>query len=338
MLSASVERLPLARAFAISRGTRTEAVVVVARVAHEGARGWGECTPYPRYDERTEDVRGAIEEMGPWLRDALSDGPDVARDALRDAMEPGAARNALDCALWDLEAKLVGRRPWDLAGTPAPTSLRSVLTIGIDTPDAMAGAARERPSSALKIKLGAGDGRDGARLRAVRRARPDAWLMSDSNEGCMEDELPELLDAARDARIDLVEQPLPAGSEPVLERLRGDGALEGLVLCADESCRREADMTALARAYDAVNLKLDKTGGLTAALDQAAAARAAGLRVMVGCMLGSSLAMAPAAMLAAAAGADPVDLDGPLWLAADREGGVVAPDGTVSLPSGDLWG
>jgi L-alanine-DL-glutamate epimerase-like enolase superfamily enzyme len=337
-LSAVVERLPMARAFAIARGTRSEAVVVVARVEWDGARGLGECTPYPRYGETPEDVRAEIEGLGPWLADAMEDGAYVARDALQDVLPPGAARNALDCALWDLEAKHSGRRVWEMAGTPAPAGLRSVLTLGIDAPEAMAQAARALPSGAIKIKLGAGDGADGARMAALRDARPDAWLMTDSNEGWAQADLPALLDAARAARIDLVEQPLPEGAEAVLERLRDEGAFDGLTLCADESCRKDADMAALARAFDAVNLKLDKTGGLTSALLQVQAARAAGLRVMVGCMLGSSLAMAPGAVLAAAAGADPVDLDGPLWLAQDREGGMLAPDGEVAPPGPALWG
>ncbi|WP_308918307.1 dipeptide epimerase [Jannaschia sp. LMIT008] len=337
-LSARVERLPLARAFAISRGARTEAVVVVARVAWQGAAGHGECTPYARYDETPEGVTTQIEEMGPWLGDALTDGPAVARDALLDAMAPCAARNAIDCALWDLQAKVEGRRVWDVAGLPVPGAVRSVLTIGIEPPDAVGRTARDLPTDAIKLKTGAGDGRDPDRIRAARDARPDAWLMTDSNEGTPEAELPAFLVACRAARVDLVEQPLPQGAEAVLERLRADGALDGLVLCADESCRKDADMADLARVYDAVNLKLDKTGGLTHALAQARAARDAGLSVMVGCMLGSSLAMAPAAVLAAAAQADPVDLDGPLWLARDRDAGILSPDGAVAVPDAALWG
>ena len=337
-LSAAIERLPLARAFAISRGARTEAVVVTARIADGGAAGRGECTPYARYGETPEGVRDDIEAMGTWLRDALSDGPAVARDALLDAMAPCAARNAIDCALWDLEAKASGRRAWALAGLPEPSGLASVLTIGIDAPDAMARAARDCPTHRVKVKLGAGDGLDGDRLAAIRAARPDAVLVVDANEGWAEGDLPALMVSARAAGVAMVEQPLPQGAEAALARLRADGLFEGVTLCADESCRQDVAMADLAAAFDMVNLKLDKTGGLTHALAQARAARDADLGVMVGCMLGSSLAMAPAAMLAAAGAADPVDLDGPTWLRADRDHGIVAPDGAIAVPDAGLWG
>ena len=338
MLEARVHRLPLARSFAIARGARTEQPVVRARIVHGGHEGRGECAPYARYGETPEGVAEQVATMADWLETALAEGPGAARVALLTAMPPCAARNALDCALWDLEARVRGLRAWEIAGTPPPDGLRSVLTLSIDTPEAMAEAARGLPTDALKIKLGAGDGQDPARIAAVRAARPEAWLMTDSNEGTKEAELSDLLAACRAARVDLVEQPLPEGAEAVLIAAREAGEAEGLVLCADESCRKDADMAALAAAYDAVNLKLDKTGGLTHALAQASAARAQGLQVMVGCMLGSSLAMAPAAMLSAAAGADPVDLDGPLWLARDETPGIVAPDGSVGLPDAALWG
>jgi L-alanine-DL-glutamate epimerase-like enolase superfamily enzyme len=216
--------------------------------------------------------------------------------------------------------------------------MRSVLTLSIDAPEAMADAARALPADAIKMKLGAGDGADPDRVAAVRAARPHAWLMTDSNEGTAPADLPALLDACRAARVDLVEQPVPQGSDALLAEMRAAGALEGLVLCADESCSKDPDMGDLARAFDAVNLKLDKTGGLTRALVDARAARAAGLSVMVGCMLGSSLAMAPGAVQAAAAGADPVDLDGPLWLARDEAPGMVGADGMVTPPAPELWG
>ncbi|KIT17952.1 N-acetyl-D-Glu racemase DgcA [Jannaschia aquimarina] len=337
-LRVRIDRLPLARAFAISRGARTEQVVVMAEIAAGGAVGRGECSPYARYDETPEGVAAQAEAMGGWLDGALTGGPATAREMLLDAMPPCAARNALDCALWDLEARQTGRRVWEIAGIAAPARMRSVLTLSMDTPDAMAEAARALPTDAIKIKVGARDGEDGARIAAIRAARPDAWLMTDANEGWTEAELPALLDAARDARIDLVEQPLAQGAEPALRRLREAGALDGLVLCADESCSKDAEIAELSRTYDAVNLKLDKTGGLTKALRDAQTAREAGMSVMVGCMLGSSLAMAPGAVLAAASGADPVDLDGPLWLARDRDHGILAEDGTVSAPEPGLWG
>ena len=198
-LQAAIERLPLARPFAIARGSRTEQAVVVARVAWEGAAGRGECTPYPRYHETPEAAHEEIEAMGSWLRDALTDGPAVARDALLDAMAPGAARNAIDCALWDLEAKSSARRVWEIAGLSAPAGLASVLTVGLDAPDAMARAAAVCPSARIKVKLGAGDGRDGERLAAIRAARPDAVLVVDANEGWRTAEMPALMDAARAA-------------------------------------------------------------------------------------------------------------------------------------------
>ena len=337
-LSASIERLPLARPFAIARGTRIEQIVVVARLAWQGAEGRGECTPYPRYDETPDGVRADVEAIAGWLGDALGDGPATAREALLSAMPPGAARNAVDCALWDLEAKATGRRAWEVAGIAPPEGLASVLTVGIDAPDAMARAAVACVTHRLKVKLGAGDGRDGDRLRAIRAVRPDAVIVVDANEGWAEREMPALVEAAREARVAMVEQPLPQGQEAALRRMREAGALQGVALCADESCRGDVAMAALAGAFDVVNLKLDKTGGLTHGLAQARAAKAAGLGVMVGCMLGSSLAMAPAAVLARAAGADPVDLDGPTWLAADRDGGIVAADGTVAVPGAALWG
>jgi L-alanine-DL-glutamate epimerase-like enolase superfamily enzyme len=339
VLSVAIHRLPLARSFAISRGARDVQPVVRCRIVRDGVEGHGECAPYARYGETPKGVAAQIEGLAGWLDGALREGPASARAALLDAAPPCAARNALDCALWDLEAKAAGRRAWELAGTAAPGKTRSVLTVALDAPRTMARAAAALSAgAAIKVKLGAGDGRDPERVAAVRAARPDAWLMTDSNEGTPEADLPALLDACRAAGVALIEQPLPEGAEPLLERLRAEGRLEGLTLCADESCRKDADMAALARAYGAVNLKLDKTGGLTRALADANAARDAGLGVMVGCMLGSSLAMAPGAVLAAAAGADPVDLDGPTWLAEDAEPGCVATDGRVTEPQVALWG
>lgn len=335
-LRAAIETLPLARPFAISRGARTEQTVVVARLRYGRETGVGECSPYARYGETPEGVRAEIEAMAGWLRDAMEDGPRVARDALMDAMAPGAARNAIDCALWDAEAKATARRVWDLAGVAEPAGLRSVLTVGLDAPDAMAEAARAVPSDRIKVKLGAGDGADADRMAAVRAARPDAVIVVDANEGWGADDLHALMAAARDAGVAMVEQPLPQGGDGALDGVRG--AFGDVRLCADESCRQDVDFADLARRYDVANLKLDKTGGLTHALERAEAARAAGMAVMVGCMVGSSWAMAPAAVLAAACGAEVVDLDGPTWLSADREPGMVAADGAVRAPDAALWG
>lgn len=338
MLSAEISRLPLARPFAIARGSRTEQPVVRAHLLWQGMKGRGECTPYPRYGETPELVAEQVEGQSAWLLSALDQGPASARSALLNKLPACAARNAIDCALWDLQSKRDSRSIWHIAGTPRPKGLRSVLTLSIDVPQAMAKAAKALPTDAIKVKLGLGDGLDCDRIIAVRDARPDAWLMTDSNEGMKEEDLPEFLEICRATSVGLIEQPLPAGKEAILEKLRLNGMTEGLVICADESCRKDPDMGELARAYDAVNLKLDKTGGLTQGLRDVQSAQEAGLRVMVGCMVGSSLAMAPGVVLAAAAGANPIDLDGPLWLASDETPSVVDSHGLVSGPESGLFG
>ena len=245
-------------------------------------------------------------------------------------MPAGAARNAIDCALWDFEAKTSGRRVHELAGLSAPAPVTTCFTISLGTPDEMAAKARaaaHRPL--LKLKLG-GSG-DAERVAAVRAAVPQARLVADANEAWTIDQLPALMQACRRARIELVEQPLPAGQDDAL------ATLERLVpLCADESVHTAADLPRLARLYDAVNIKLDKTGGLTEALAMSAAAQAAGLKIMMGCMVGTSLGMAPALLLAQRAAW--VDLDGPLLLASDREHGLRYDGGTVFPPEAALWG
>ena len=321
-VTAQIERWPIAGQFVISRGARTEAVVVVAEVSDGTHVGRGECVPYPRYGETPESVLAEIELVD------LGEAPD--REALSEEMPPGAARNAIDCALWDLEAKRAGRRAHALLGLSAPRPVVTAYTLSLGAPEEMAEAARKmahRPL--LKVKLG-GDG-DAARIRAVREAAPAARLIADANEGWSEESYEENIQACAEAGVELLEQPLPAGGDDLLRELP-----RPIPVCADESLHVTADLASLAGKYDAVNIKLDKAGGLTEALALMAAARAAGYRVMVGCMVGTSLAMAPAVLLAQ--DADFVDLDGPLLLARDRATPLAYDGATVAPPPPELWG
>jgi L-alanine-DL-glutamate epimerase-like enolase superfamily enzyme len=323
-LNVAIERWPIAGSFAISRGSKTEAVVVVAELGAGKARGRGECVPYARYGENVEGVSAAIEALRPRIERGLD------RAGLQAAMPPGAARNALDCAFWDLEAKLSGRRAYDLAGLPAPSPVTTAYTLSIGNPDDMARAAEaaaDRPL--LKVKLGR-DG-DPARIAAVRRAAPEAALIVDANEGWDERNLEANLDACAAAGVTLVEQPLPAGGDSLLGRIA-----RPIPVCADESAHDRASLAALAGTYDAVNVKLDKAGGLTEALAMAAEAERLGLKLMVGCMVATSLSMAPALLVAQRA--DVVDLDGPLLLASDRPDALVYEGSRVMPPSPALWG
>jgi L-alanine-DL-glutamate epimerase-like enolase superfamily enzyme len=323
-LGVRIERWPIAGSFTISRGAKTEAVTVVAEINHGGHAGRGECVPYPRYGETAEATLGAIQAM----RDLVAGGLD--RLALQAAMPPGAARNALDCALADLEAKRSSRRVWNLLGRPEPRACITAYTISLGSPEAMAAAAAKvAHRELLKIKLGA-DG-DAMRIAAVRKAAPKSELIVDANEAWTRDNLEQNLAACAQAGVTLVEQPLPAGEDEPLARIR-----RPLAVCADESVHGRTSLEALRERYDAVNIKLDKTGGLTEALATAAEARVLRLKLMVGCMVGTSLAMAPALLLAQAA--DWVDLDGPLLLDKDREPGLVYADGKVFPPPPELWG
>ncbi len=324
MLSARIERWPIAGSFTISRGAKTEAVTVVAEVSRDGHSGRGECVPYPRYGETPEATLAALQAMQEPLRRGLD------REALQAAMPPGAARNALDCALIDLEAKSSGRRVWDLLGRPAPEACITAYTISLASPEAMAAAtARAAHRPLLKIKLG-GEG-DGERIAAVRKAAPHSELIVDANEAWTSDNLQRNLNQCAQAGVTLVEQPLPAGQDEVLQRIR-----RPLAVCADESVHDLKSLDGLRERYDAVNIKLDKTGGLTEALVMADAARALGFQIMIGCMVATSLAMAPAMLLAPQARF--VDLDGPLLLARDRDGGLRYDGSLVYPPEAALWG
>jgi L-Ala-D/L-Glu epimerase len=324
-LSVKIENWPLAEAFTISRGSKTEAVVVVAELGDGAYRGRGECVPYARYGESPESVVAAIEAMRPALRRGLDHA------ALQQAMPPGAARNALDCARWDIDAKRAGRRVFKLAGIGKPAPLVTAYTISLASADAMARAA-ERAASRPLLKVKLGGGRDDCeRVAAVRRAAPRSQLIVDANEGWNDGNLQQNLAACADAGVTLIEQPLPEGRDSVLA-----GIKRPIPVCADESVHDRASLDALAGKYDAINIKLDKAGGLTEALALAAEAERRGFTIMVGCMVATSLAMAPAMLLAQRARV--VDLDGPLLLAKDRPDGLRY-DGSLAYPAEPaLWG
>jgi L-alanine-DL-glutamate epimerase-like enolase superfamily enzyme len=319
-----IERWPIAGSFTISRGAKTEAVTVVAEISRGGVVGRGECVPYPRYGETPEAALAALKAVRELLRRGLD------RNALQAEMPAGAARNALDCALMDLEAKTTGSRIWDMLGRPAPQPCTTAYTISLGTPEAMAAAtAKAAHRALLKIKLG-GDG-DGARIAAVRKAAPQSELIVDANEAWTPDNLASNLNACAEAGVTLVEQPLPAGRDEALARIE-----RPLTVCADESVHDRASLEGLRERYDAVNIKLDKTGGLTEALAMADAARALGFELMIGCMVATSLSMAPAMLLTPQARF--VDLDGPLLLARDREHGLKYDGSLVYPPDAALWG
>ena len=323
-LAGRIERFAIAGSFTISRGAKTEAVAVVAEVTRGEFTGRGECVPYPRYGETPEATLLAIE----GLREKISGGLD--RQALQATLPAGAARNALDCALIDLEAKCSGQRAWTLLGRQEPRPSTTAYTISLAAPETMAAAtARAAHRPLLKIKLG-GDG-DQERIAAVRRAAPKAELIVDANEAWTPANLERNLAACVEAGVTLIEQPLPAGRDGLLAKIR-----RPLAICADESVHDRKSLDRLRERYDAVNIKLDKTGGLTEALATADAARALGLDIMIGCMVATSLSMAPAMLLAPLARF--VDLDGPLLLAQDRDHGLRYDGSLVYPPETVLWG
>lgn len=323
-LTVRAESWPLARPFAISRGVKTAADVVVVEIAEDGVKGWGECVPYPRYDETIDSVTAEIEEQ----RGAIENGVD--NGAIQSLMAAGAARNAVDCALWDLAAKKAGAPVAELCGLGALKPQITAETIGIGTPEEMGARATELKSAPLlKIKLDADDIEE--RLDAIRAAAPDARLIVDPNEGWTAQIVAEKGEYLKAIGVEMLEQPVPAGDD---EGLRG---IESPVaLCADEALHTSDDLETLQGKYDMVNIKLDKTGGLTEALVLKEKAEALGFGIMVGCMVGTSLAMAPAVL--AAQGARIVDLDGPLLLKEDRKPGLDFTGGMIHPPKPDLWG
>ena len=323
-LRCDVETFPIAGRFVIARGAKTEAHVVTVTLTDAIATGRGECVPYARYGESVESVVAAIEAAAPLIERA----PDRAH--LQTLLPRGAARNALDCALWDLEAKATGIPVFTRAGVAVPGPVVTAFTISLDTPEAMAQAtARAAHRPLLKVKLG-GEG-DRARLMAVRAAAPDATLIVDANEAWRPANLESMLAACAEAGVALVEQPLPAGDDALLARIA-----HPVPVCADESVHGRDGLAGLRDRYEAVNIKLDKTGGLTEALAVVAEAEALGFSLMIGCMVGTSLAMAPALLLAARAAY--IDLDGPLLLARDRPGGLRFEGSTIEPATSDLWG
>ena len=320
MIAAMSRRFAFDGVFAISRNARTHVEVVEVTLTRDGATGRGECVPYGRYGESVASVLAQIA--------SLPQG--ITRGALQSALPPGAARNAVDCALWDWEAKRAGVPVWSLAGLDAPQPVQTAFTLSLDSPDSMrAKALANAWRPILKVKLGTPD--DLLRLRAVRDGAPDARLILDANEGWTAESWTALAPELAALGVALVEQPLPAAADEALRDLP-----RPVPICADESCHDRHGLDRLAGLYDMINIKLDKTGGLTEALALRDAARAAGLQVMVGCMVASSLAMAPALLVAQ--GADLVDLDGPLLLAEDRDH-PIRYDGAGAHPAEPaLWG
>ena len=318
------ERFPIRGTFTISRGSRREAHVVTCTIHADAVAGRGECVPYARYRESVESVRGQIESV----RAAIESG--ISRDELRQHLPAGAARNALDCALIDLEAKQQHRRAWEITGLAAPTPKVTAYTISLASPGEMADKALEAADRPL-LKLKLGDADDIDRVAAVREVVPRARLIVDANEAWTPERLVSDLDALAALGVELVEQPLPAAADAAL------GEIDRTVpVCADESCHDRAGLATLATRYDVINVKLDKTGGLTEAIELTRTAEQLGLGIMVGCMVSTSLAMAPAVLLGGQARF--VDLDGPLLLARDRSPALEYRDGNVLPPRPELWG
>ncbi len=320
MITAVAESFPLNEVFTISRGSRTHSKVVTVSVSRDGQFGRGECVPYARYGESMESVIAQIEGL-----------PErITRAELQAALPAGAARNAVDCALWDWQAKSAGKRVWELAGLPEPRPVITAFTLSLQAPEEMQRqAAKHAARPLLKIKLGGED--DMARLEAVRKGAPDTRIIVDANEGWSPELYTALAPALIRLGVEVVEQPLPAGADDMLGEIA-----RPLPVCADESCHDRQSLPALKGKYDMANIKLDKTGGLTEALALKDAALAEGYTLMIGCMVGTSLAMAPATLLAQGAGI--VDLDGPLLLARDRAAPLRYDERGVYPPTAELWG
>ena len=319
-IDVSQDSFPLKSAFRISRGSKTTADVVTVKLTRNGVQGWGECVPYPRYGETVESVTEQLQSVP----------PHITRADLIETLPAGAARNALDCAIWDVKAKETNRRVWQLANLPKPKPVQTAFTLSLGTVENMTRAATQnahRPI--LKLKVGTPDDLD--RLVAVRNAAPDAKLVIDANEGWTIDDYQLLIDHLVDMNIALIEQPFPAGQDACLSNLD-----RPIPICADESVHTSEDLPALVGKYDYLNIKLDKSGGLTTAIDLKAKAQAMGFDIMVGCMVGTSLSMAPALLLAS--DATLVDLDGPLLLTKDRDTPISYDARGMHPAPAELWG
>ncbi len=321
-INAQEQTWPLDKPFRISRGTRTEARVVVVTVSDGQHIGHGEAVPIRRYNQSPASVLTQIE--------SIKSGPNLDRQELQKLLPAGAARNALDCALWDLEAKISGKRAWELAKIPLVHEVETSFTISLDTPTAMAAVAKANANPILKLKLG-GDDLDLARVEAVRRKASVARLLIDANESWTPDHYRKVVPSLRHLGVELIEQPFPANADEALETLD-----HPIPVCADESCHTTADLSRLTNRYEMLNVKLDKTGGLTEALLLTERAREAGFKLLIGCMVCTSLGIAPARLLASAV--DYVDLDGPLLLARDRHHAVPYDNGRIGIPPRELWG
>jgi L-alanine-DL-glutamate epimerase-like enolase superfamily enzyme len=325
-LSVEIESWPIRGVFRISRGARTEARVNVVTIRDGDIVAKGESAPNARYDETVESVAAELEAMS----DAVAAG--ITRMELLDRMKAGAARNALDCALWDLEAKSSGQPIWKLAGLPEPLApIVTAYTLSVDSPEAMGQAAAENAARPLlKLKM-TGDGEDLERVARIHENAPEARLIVDANEAWSVAFYREIAGRLGALGVEMIEQPLPAGDD---EGLRG--IERPILLCADESCHDRSTLDGLVGKYDMINIKLDKTGGLTEALLLKAEAEAKGMSIMIGCMIGTSLSMAPGVVVAQ--GARVVDLDAPLLLARDREPGLIYDGSTIHPPEPALWG
>jgi L-alanine-DL-glutamate epimerase-like enolase superfamily enzyme len=313
----------LKETFRISRGSCTEARVVVVTVSDGKYIGRGEGIPLARYNQ---SIASVLAQIG-----SITGEKDLDRQGLQELLPAGAARNALDCALWDLEAKASGKRAWELANMPIVPEVETSFTISLDTPEKMSAAAKANSKlPILKLKLG-GDDLDLSRVQAVRKTAPAARLLIDANESWSPSHYREIVPALKESGVELIEQPFPAHADEVLETLD-----HPIPVCADESCHTTADLPRVANRYEVINVKLDKTGGLTEALRLCSRAGESGLKLLIGCMVCTSLAIAPARLLASAA--NWVDLDGPLLLARDRGHPVPYENGRIGIPPRELWG
>jgi len=325
-IEAREEVWPLREPFRISRGSRTEAQVVLVTVGDDEHVGRGEGVPIKRYGQSAESVLAQIE--------SIKAEKNLDRQRLQQLLPAGAARNALDCALWDLEAKTSGKRVWALANVPIVPEVQTSFTISLDTPEKMAAAAAVAAGlPILKLKL-QGDDLDLARVKGVRESAPAARLLIDANESWSPEHYRKIVPELHELGVELIEQPFPANADEALEML--ENLDHPIPVCADESCHTTADLQRLTNRYDMINVKLDKSGGLTEALRLCDRARDSGFKLLIGCMAGTSLGMAPARLLASAA--DYVDLDGPLLMARDREHGLTYGNGKIEMPSRELWG